>query len=280
MSSSSDAKDSSGSSRETSFEVYVSKDTFKFHCAHFVAFQGFREKLHGHNYRVGVRVLGSRKISGDGYVVDFGDIKTVTKKVCKQLNEHFLCPTLSDVIDIQVISKEGGDGAEAVTLRCEDGAFFEFPKSDCAMLPIVHATTEELAIYLWSRILEELNSDYLLKRGVHTMEITVAEAVGQEATFRLAIPKELDRAPLDVKSFIMEGQITPMPCPSGPSKKDESSSTKKDDKKVKEHCGCSCEGCKGALSEKLQKLADAINTKKISSDSLSVSDLEKVIGGL
>jgi dihydroneopterin triphosphate aldolase (PTPS-III) / 6-pyruvoyltetrahydropterin synthase len=264
----------------TSFEVYVSKDTFKFHCAHFVAFQGFREKLHGHNYRVGVRVLGSRKISGDGYVVDFGDIKTVTKKVCKELNEHFLCPTLSDVMDIKIITKEE-DGSEAVTLRCEDGAFFEFPKSDCAMLPILHATTEELAIYLWSRILEELNSDYLLKRGVHTMEITVAEAVGQEATFRLEIPKELNSAPLDVKSFIMEGNIAPMPCPSGPSK-DAKGAQKKS--KKEEHCGCNCSGCKSAFSEKLQQLADAINANKLPSSnndgSLSVSDLEKVIGGL
>ena len=69
----------------TSFEVYVSKETFKFHAAHFVAFQGYRERLHGHNYQVGVRILGSRKISADGYVVDFGDIKTVTRKICKEL---------------------------------------------------------------------------------------------------------------------------------------------------------------------------------------------------
>ena len=72
---------------ETSFEVRVAKDTFKFNAAHFVAFKGFRERMHGHNYQVSVRLLGSRKIGSDGYVVDFGDIKAVTKKVCKDLNE-------------------------------------------------------------------------------------------------------------------------------------------------------------------------------------------------
>jgi 6-pyruvoyltetrahydropterin/6-carboxytetrahydropterin synthase len=34
------------------FEVAVARDDIKFHCAHFVAYKGFREKLHGHNYTV------------------------------------------------------------------------------------------------------------------------------------------------------------------------------------------------------------------------------------
>jgi len=32
------------------FEVSVSREDIKFHCAHFVAYKGFRERLHGHNY--------------------------------------------------------------------------------------------------------------------------------------------------------------------------------------------------------------------------------------
>jgi hypothetical protein len=37
-------------------------------------------------------------------------------------------------------------------MACEDGARFLLPKGDCAMLPIVHSTAEELAQYLWHRI--------------------------------------------------------------------------------------------------------------------------------
>jgi 6-pyruvoyltetrahydropterin/6-carboxytetrahydropterin synthase len=44
------------------FEVVVDKDDFKFNCAHFVAFQGFRERLHGHNYHVVVRLVGSVRV--------------------------------------------------------------------------------------------------------------------------------------------------------------------------------------------------------------------------
>jgi len=39
-----------------------------------------------------------------------------------------------------------------VEMACEDGARFLMPKGDCAMLPIVHSTAEELAQYLWHRI--------------------------------------------------------------------------------------------------------------------------------
>lgn len=40
------------------FEVFVSKSDFKFNCAHFISFKGFRERLHGHNYHVSVKVIG------------------------------------------------------------------------------------------------------------------------------------------------------------------------------------------------------------------------------
>lgn len=39
-----------------------------------------------------------------------------------------------------------------VEMTCEDGARFLLPRGDCAMLPIVHSTAEELAQYLWHRI--------------------------------------------------------------------------------------------------------------------------------
>jgi 6-pyruvoyl-tetrahydropterin synthase len=188
-----------------SFDVRVSKDYFKFTAAHFVAFRGFRERLHGHNYSVSVRILGSNQICDDGYVLDFGCVKTATRRVCKDLNEHFLCPMLSDVLEIKVNEK-------SVTISCEDGAEFMFPKNDCAMLPIVHATAEELAVYLWDKILLELDASVLLRRGIHTLEVSVSEAVGQEATFRMAIPEK--RTEISVCSFIRNLNLQPSPCSS------------------------------------------------------------------
>jgi 6-pyruvoyltetrahydropterin/6-carboxytetrahydropterin synthase len=127
------------------FSVFVSKADFKFNCAHFIAFKGFRERLHGHNYRLSVKVTGVDSVGADGYVIDFGDIKKATRKLCKEMNEYFICPMKSDAMDITE------DGAQ-LCIECEDGARFSFPKSDCAMLPLVHSSAEELSHYFWCKI--------------------------------------------------------------------------------------------------------------------------------
>ena len=43
-----------------------------------MAYPGFREPLHGHNYQIGVRVEG--KLGFNGYVLDFGLIKRLAKR--------------------------------------------------------------------------------------------------------------------------------------------------------------------------------------------------------
>ena len=248
---------------ETTFEVAVSKDSFKFNAAHFVAFKGFRERLHGHNYKVHVRLLGSRHIGQDGYVLDFGELKAVVKKVCKDLNEYFICPMYSDVLTITEVKEQGeendagdGDGAGNVNLNlvCEDGTKFSFPKDDCAMLPIVHSTVEELAIYCWGQIILGLNAKYLRKRGIMTMEVTCSEAMGQEAVFRMDIPDTDDKEDImkvcDVKSYIMTGELFPKQClPTNVDKSQKMSTTTnvlKSQKSstivhsAKEICGISC----------------------------------------
>ena len=175
------------------FEVHVQKEDFKFAASHFVAFKGYRERIHGHNYRVGVRLLGER-IQSDGYLLDFGDVKKAVRKLCKSWNEHFICPMNSDVLKIDEFSLGEEEGNVHMRLICEDNSVFVFPKSDCLLLPITHATTEEMSVYIWVKVLEMLedNSVYLSSRGIKTMEITVQEAVGQESVFRCDVDEEGD----------------------------------------------------------------------------------------
>mmetsp|Transcript_3438 Transcript_3438/g.7416 ORF Transcript_3438/g.7416 Transcript_3438/m.7416 type:complete len:303 (-) Transcript_3438:275-1183(-) len=285
----------------TNFEVYVSKADFKFNAAHFVAFQGFRERLHGHNYTVGVRLLGSRQICSDGYVLDFGDVKKVVKVVCKKLNERFLCPTKSDVIDMEIIdadSKGNGDQnkSKSVVLVCEDGSRFAIPLDDCAMLPIMHATVEELAIYVWGEILDGLDPEQLRRRGIHTMEVVMAEAPGQEAVFRLEIPETStgDRFRLDVPSFIRSGEIelTPKPCLSqeetsvAPNKLEVSDTSTASRISASEstvaHCSPNSlrcdESCSlSSFSKQLEALAAALNEKRPSDRDLTADDLRSLL---
>ena len=263
------------------FEISVSKDTFKFNASHFVAYPGFRERLHGHSYRASVKLIGSNKIGRDGYVLDFGCVKSAAAAVCKTMNEYFLVPMLSEVLKITVEededTDENGDSSKicgeckngntkdfnlgvtqknkrrrsndclaydkiksedesttvrgegvnvkdtqvhlqtrtkypgSVTIECEDGSMFVFPRQDCLLLPIMHSTAEELAVYLYGKILSKLDGCYLHQRGVTTMEVTVSEAVGQDATFRCPIPGDSDNE-FDVARFISEQNVPVMPC--------------------------------------------------------------------
>ena len=172
------------------FEVQVRSERFKFNASHFVAFRGFRERLHGHNYTVGVRVFGPVSPS-DGYVLDFGDVKKTVRAVCEELNERFLCPCRSDVL---AISKRGPN----VEIVAEDGSFFSIPHADCAMLPIVHSTAEELAALIWHKAVERFGVDALEARGITAIEVACAEAPMQEARYRRMIAGFKANAPLPV----------------------------------------------------------------------------------
>jgi 6-pyruvoyltetrahydropterin/6-carboxytetrahydropterin synthase len=230
---------------QSTFEIFVAKDTFKFNAAHFVAFPGFRERLHGHNYTVSVRLQGSQRYIGpDGYVLDFGNIKKVCKEVCKELNEYFLCPMYSDVLHVTYLTNddnntnhntrnnnnsnnkkdESNHRNHMIRLDCSvDDTYFLMPRNDVKLLPIVHATAEELSIYLWSCVMERLDASFLQARGIQFMELTVAEAPGQQASFRYPVQGQT----LDVRSFIQSGlPLAPSPKPCLPTNTLAAASTK------------------------------------------------------
>jgi hypothetical protein len=208
--------------------------------------------------------------------LDFGDVKAVVKKVCKKLNERFLCPIKSDVIDIQIVTqddvvvgndnnKSNNSSSKSVILTCEDGAKFVIPHDDCAMLPIVHATVEELAIYVWSEILIGLDSKILRQRGIHTMEVVMAEAPGQEAVFRLEVPdtESTTTKGLDILSFIMNGrtELTPKPCLDQEPSASTSTAATSISPSSHDKDSCSCCINSSAFSKQLEELASAFNKK-------------------
>src|SRR5574338_133819 len=107
------------------YSVVVAKDYLKFAAAHFIAYPGFREPLHGHNYQVSVRV--EAELGTDGYVLDFGLVKRVAKALCAELDERIIVPERSDCLTIAV------DGRR-VEMTTAEGDRFEFPRADCAVL--------------------------------------------------------------------------------------------------------------------------------------------------
>jgi dihydroneopterin triphosphate aldolase (PTPS-III) / 6-pyruvoyltetrahydropterin synthase len=155
------------------FSVAIGKEHLRFTAAHFIAFRGFREPLHGHTYQVKVTVSGP--VGLDGYVVDFLVLKKVAEEECARLHFSTLLPRQSDCLRIE-------ESATQVTVQCEDGTSFVFPRQDVCLLPIIHSSSEEIARYLLSRLRERLKE----ARGntIQTIEVMVEDIPGQEAVCR------------------------------------------------------------------------------------------------
>ena len=155
------------------FSVAIGKELLRFTAAHFIAFRGFREPLHGHTYQAQVTVSGP--VGPDGYVVDFLVLKKIAGEECAQLHFRTLLPQQSDCLTIK-------ESAAEVTVHCEDGTRFLFPRQDVCLLPIVHTSSEEIARYLLARLRARLSET----RGnsIQTIEVLIEDIPGQVAVCR------------------------------------------------------------------------------------------------
>ena len=94
---------------EQRYRVEVASEFLRFGAAHFIAFPGFREPLHGHNYQMSVRVDAA--LSTDGYVIDFCRVKGVAEALCRELTERTIVPERSDCMRVEA------DGAAVASPR-------------------------------------------------------------------------------------------------------------------------------------------------------------------
>jgi 6-pyruvoyltetrahydropterin/6-carboxytetrahydropterin synthase len=122
----------------TEASLELARADIGFSAAHFSIHQGRSERLHGHNYRVGLEVRGP--IGSEGTVVDFAALKVVLRALCGELDERMLVPTGSAAVTVRV---EGAD----VHLT-EGERHFVIPTADVVLLPIVNTTCECLAAHL------------------------------------------------------------------------------------------------------------------------------------
>lgn len=160
------------------FSVAVGKDQLRFTAAHFIAFPGFREPLHGHTYQVQVMVSGP--VGPDGYVVDFLVLKKIAEEECAQLNFRTLLPDRSDCLAI--VECDG-----RVEVRCEDGSRFVLPRQDVCLLPLAHSSSEELAQYLVARLRQRLATE---RHSIQIIEVGIEDIPGQLAVCREAFGAE------------------------------------------------------------------------------------------
>ncbi len=154
------------------FAVTVTKDYLVFCAAHFITFGGECETLHGHNYRVTVKIEGTP--DANHYVFDFVTLKNIAREECNRLDHRMLLPTENPHLAITV-----QNGAVAVRFR---DRVYQFPEADVVLLPIPNTTAEMLARYLAGR----LRAHPLIAGApnLEVLEVEVEESFGQAARYR------------------------------------------------------------------------------------------------
>ena len=152
------------------YSVRVERNKLKFAAAHFATFEGQCEPLHGHNYAVGIEVIGT--LTDDSWVCDFSTLKSLGKALCDELDHKFLLQRDSRVLEID-------EGMSNWKVRFA-GRGFVFPKADVMPLPIDNTTAERLAEWFAGRLRDDLRARGAANLASITVE--VEEAPGQSAS--------------------------------------------------------------------------------------------------
>ncbi|MEX2158858.1 MAG: 6-pyruvoyl tetrahydropterin synthase family protein [Dehalococcoidia bacterium] len=156
-----------------SYKVTVERNTLRFAAAHFATFEGQCEPLHGHNYDVMIEVEGG--LTEDGWVIDFGLVKSIARELCQQLDHKFLLQRDSKVLQID-------EGKSNWKVRFLERGWV-FPKSDVLSLPIENTMSEQLARWFAERL-----RDAFAERGatnLTSIAVGIEEQTGQAGWWRL-----------------------------------------------------------------------------------------------
>ena len=159
------------------WSIHIAKEYLKFSCAHFLIFpDGSKERLHGHNYQVEVEVDGS--LSQFGLVIDFKMVKPIIRRLCDDLDEHWLIPGEHPVLTYT----RRDDGHTEVAYQ---GCRYLAPSDEVIVLPINNTSAENLAAWLGRRLRQELVQAFGVI-SVRRLRVAVSETSGQSGVYQTA----------------------------------------------------------------------------------------------
>ncbi len=158
-----------------SWGIEVAKEYFKFSAAHFLIFpDGSAERLHGHNYRVYVRL--SAPLGPHGLVLDFKRVKPVIRELVDSLDEHWILP--GKHADLHIHERQ--DGVVEVHYR---GRYYAAPRADILVLPVNNTSAENLAAW-FGRELQRRLRERFPEVDARRLEVAVEETSGQRGIWR------------------------------------------------------------------------------------------------
>lgn len=155
-------------------------ENVRFSAAHFATMGATCEPLHGHSYAVAAEIDGT--LSEDAWVIDFTELRAILRRLCDELDHHFLLQRESRVLTID-------EAERSWRIRTPAGSGYNLPKTDVVALPVDNSTAERLAQWLCHRLSQALDDRGC--RNLHSVTLEVWEGPGQRASHRQ------ERLPLD-----------------------------------------------------------------------------------
>lgn len=160
----------------------LSKQDFKFSSAHFLIFSSTQaEKLHGHNYRVRLKLqaegietsgVSSSAEGGEGFVVDFGVVKKMVRARLEKWDEHLLLPGKNPHLKMEQTGSN-------LTVKYADRTY-SFPANEVIVLPIPNTSVEHL-----SKLLAEEWFPQVQKYGIYSLTVSIEETLGQAGAYTI-----------------------------------------------------------------------------------------------
>ncbi len=156
------------------WSILIAKEYFKFSCAHFLIFpDGSKERLHGHNYQVEVEIDGV--LSERGLVIDFKQVKPFVRRLCDDLDEHWLIPGEHH----ELAHRQRDDGHTEVEYR---GCRYLAPTDEVLVMPFNNTSAENLASW-FGRSLYRLLEERFGRLSVRRLRISISETAGQAGIY-------------------------------------------------------------------------------------------------
>ena len=148
---------------------------FKFNSSHFVVYKGFREPLHGHNYKVSIKIK-AKKLNSCYYVCDFHIVSDLMREICAKLKHVCLLPKNNPFVKITAHSTDKtnekvydlNDTATLekerdtinVTVATEDGSVFTFPYNDVKIIETEQISAECMSKYVAHALMYQFEEKY------------------------------------------------------------------------------------------------------------------------
>lgn len=146
-----------------------------FSASHFLIGFDKCDRLHGHNYKVKIRLKYAKGTIDE--IKDFRLINSILKEVLDKLNQRILLPENSE--EMQISSEKNKQNLR-VTLKDK---YYSFPQEDVVILEdILQTTTENLAIYLHKALCREI-CEKSSNQNIHELIVVISETEGNKAIY-------------------------------------------------------------------------------------------------